>query len=491
MESHQRLQTLRSIVFIVGVFVLLFSLTMVIPAVTNEYLGYEWKNFLAGFIITCTSGATFVLLGKLSRLHGMPAIFAITSCTWIALSLFAAIPFCLDNLSYVDALFETISGFTTTGATVFSDVERLSPGILLWRAMLHGIGGFGIITIGIAVFPMLKVLGLNNLLYSECSDATKKRLPNTRSVVIHITAVYYGLTLLCVFSYYLAGMPLFDAICHGMSAVSTGGFANYNDSIGHYNDPILEAITIIFTILGSLPFLSYLEIIGRLDIRHDEQVFYFVRIVVISSLFACFWLYKSVDLGVSSSLRYGTFTITSFITSTGYVMCNYVDWSFVSVLAFFLTFVGGCGGSASGGIKVFRLIVFLRSIENRFRLLLNPDADDRVKFNGKILESDEVLSIFTFFAIYILTFAISSIVMSYLSNTDFITSISAVSATLTNSGPGFSNLIGPAGNYSSFSSGVKLFLSFLMLLGRLEILPIYFCIGNLFLFNRKKLSEHN
>ncbi|WP_246209790.1 potassium transporter TrkG [Wolbachia endosymbiont of Atemnus politus] len=222
-----------------------------------------------------------------------------------------------------------------------------------------------------------------------------------------------------------------------------------------------------------------------------EQVFYFVRIVVISSLFACFWLYKSVDLGVSSSLRYGTFTITSFITSTGYLMCNYVDWSFVSVLAFFLTFVGGCGGSASGGIKVFRLIVFLRSIENRFRLLLNPDADDRVKFNGKILESDEVLSIFTFFAIYILTFAISSIVMSYLSNTDFITSISAVSATLTNSGPGFSNLIGPAGNYSSFSSGVKLFLSFLMLLGRLEILPIYFCIGNLFLFNRKKLSEHN
>ncbi|WP_246226412.1 potassium transporter TrkG [Wolbachia endosymbiont of Madathamugadia hiepei] len=239
-------------------------------------------------------------------------------------------------------------------------------------------------------------------------------------------------------------------------------------------------------ILGSLPFLSYLKIIRRLDIYRDEQVSYFIGIVIVSSLFACFWLYRNVDLGISLSFRYSTFTITSFITSTGYVVCNYVDWGFISVLAFFLTFIGGCGGSASGGIKIFRLTVFLRSIENRFRLLLDPNAGDRVKFNGKILEDDEVHSIFTFFAIYILTFTISSIVMSYLGNTDFITSISSVSATLTNSGPGFSNLIGPSGNYSSFSSGVKLFLSFLMLLGRLEILPIYFCIGNLLLFNRRE-----
>ncbi|MDR2831517.1 MAG: TrkH family potassium uptake protein [Rickettsiales bacterium] len=486
MENHQRLQTLRSIVFIVGIFLLLVSLAMVIPAVTNKYLGYEWKNFLAGFIITCTFGTIFILLGKLNRLHEMSAIFAITSCTWIAFSLFAALPFYLNNLSYVDALFEAISGITTTGATVFSNIEKQSPGILLWRAMLHGIGGFGIITLGIAVFPMLKILSLNNLLYSEYSDATKRKLPHTRSVVIHIMVIYYGLILLCIFSYYLAGMPLFDAICHGMSAVSTGGFANYNDSIGYYNNPILEVITIIFMILGSLPFLSYLKIIKRLDICHDEQVSYFVKITIILSLFAYFWLYKNADLGVSLSFRCSTFTVTSLITSTGYAICNHIDWSFISVLAFFLTFIGGCSGSASGGIKIFRMIILLRSIRNYFRLLLNPDAGDRVKFNGETLENDEVHSVFIFFAIYILTFTISSIVMSYLSNADFITSISSVSATLTNSGPGFSNLIGPSGNYSSFSNGVKLFLSFLMLLGRLEILPIYFCIGNLFLFNRKK-----
>ncbi|KLT22824.1 cation transport protein [Wolbachia endosymbiont of Armadillidium vulgare str. wVulC] len=481
----ENLQTLRSIAFIVGIFLLLFGLAMLIPAITNNYLGYEWKNFLVGFIVTCTFSAIFILLGKLNKLHGMPAIFAITSCTWIALSLFAAIPFYLDSLSYIDALFEAVSGITTTGATVLSDIEQQSPGILLWRAMLHGIGGFGVITIGIAAFPIFKVLSLNNLLYSEYSDAIKRRLPHTRSVVIHIAEIYYGLILLCIFSYYLAGMPLFDAICHGMSAVSTGGFANYNDSIGHYNNSMLEVITIIFMILGSLPFLSYLKIIRQLDVYHDEQVSCFIKILIISSLFAYFWLYKNFNLGAFLSFRYSTFTITSFITSTGYVMCNYLDWSFISVLAFFLTFIGGCSGSASGGIKIFRLIIFLRSIRNYFSSLFNPGANDRVKFNGKILKNDEVQSVFTFFAIYILTFTVSSIVMSYLSNADFVTSISSVSAMLTNSGPGFSNLIGPSGNYSSFSGGVKLFLSFLMLLGRLEILPIYFCIGSLLLLSRK------
>ena len=489
MNHSQRLQSLQSIAFIVGILLLLFSLTMLIPAVVNKYYNYEWKSFLVGFTITCIFGVIFILLGKLNKLHGMPAVFAITSCTWVALPIFAAIPFYFDNLSYIDALFEAVSGITTTGATVFSNIEAQSPGILLWRAMLHGIGGLGIVTLGIAVFPMFKIMNLNNLLYSEYSDADKKRLPNTRSVVIHITCIYYGLILLCVFSYYLAGMPLFDAICHGMSAVSTGGFANYSNSLAYYNNPILEAITIIFMILGSLPFLSYLKIIKRLDICHDEQVSYFIRIAIVSSLFVYFWLYTHIDSGILLSFRYSTFTTTSLITSTGYAICNHINWSFVSVLAFFLTFIGGCSGSASGGIKIFRMIVLLRSIRNCFRLLLNNDADDRVKFNGKILQNDEIYSVLVFFAVYILTFAISSIVMSYLSDADFITSISSVSATLTNSGPGFSNLIGPAGNYSSFSNVVKLFLSFLMLIGRLEILPIYFCIYHLLLIGKESMNK--
>lgn len=440
MENSQILQLLRSIAFIIGAFLILFGLIMLIPAITNKYCGYEWENFLVGFAITCSFGVVFTLLGKLNKLHSTSAIFAITGCTWIASSIFAAIPFYLNNQSYSDALFEAVSGITTTGATIFNNIEEQSPGILLWRAILHCIGGLGIITIGIAVFPLFKVISLNNLLYSEYSDAIKKRLPNTRTVVIYITGIYYSLTLLCVFFYYLAGMSLFDAICHGMSTVATGGFSNYNDSIGHYNSPTLEVITIIFMILGSLPFLSYLKIIRKLDICYDEQVYYFIMVVTISSLLTCFWLYQNVDLEVPLLFRYSTFTITSLITSTGYSICNYINWSFVSVFAFFLTFIGGCSGSTSSGIKIFRMIIFLRSIRNYFRTIINPEAENKVKFNDKTLEDNEISSVFIFFAIYILTFTVSSIVMSYLINTDPITSISSVSATLTNSGPGLALL---------------------------------------------------
>lgn len=475
----QHLQTLRSIIFIIGIFLLLFGLTMVIPMVVN--FDREWKIFSTGIIITCTFGTLFTLLGKVNKLHGISVVFIATSCIWIVLSLFAAIPFYLSNFSYVDSLFEAISGITTTGATILNNVETQSPGILLWRAMLHSIGGLGIITTGIAIFPMFKIFSLNNLLYSEYSDAVKKRLPHIRSVVIYIMIIYYSLILLCIFSYYLAGMSLFDSVCHGMSTVSTGGFANYNDSIGHYNNPILEVITIVFMILGSLPFLSYLKIIKRLDIYHDEQVSYFIGITLVSFLFAALWLYGNVDLEVSKSFRYSTFTITSLVTSTGYTVCDYVGWGFISVLTFFLTFIGGCCGSASGGIKIFRLIVILKSIKNYFHNILNSNTNNKIKFNNQILKSSEVHSVFMFFAIYILTFTIASIVMSYLNNADFITSISSVSAMLTNAGPGFSNLVGPLGNYSSFSDKVKLFLSLLMLLGRLEILPIYFCISQLIL----------
>ncbi|MDG7055985.1 MAG: TrkH family potassium uptake protein [Wolbachia endosymbiont of Meromenopon meropis] len=485
MKNYQHFQTLRSIAFIIGAFLLVFSLTMIVPAIINKYLKYEWKNFLTGFVITCTSGAILVFLGKLSKLCGMRVIFIMTGSAWIALSLFAAIPFYLNNLNYADALFEAISGFTTTGATIFSNVEKLSPGILLWRVILHSIGGFGIIATGITVLPTLRILSLNNLLHSECSNATKRKLPNTQNAVIHAAIIYYGLILLCILSYYLVGMSLFDAICHGMSSVSTGGFANYNDSIGHYDDPLLEVITIIFMIFGSLPFFSYSRIKSFSDIYRDEQISYFALIVIISFLLAYFWLHKSVNLETSLSFRYSIFIVVSFITSTGYIVCNYIDWGFISVLAFFLTFIGGCGGSASGGIKIFRLVIFLKFVRNRFCLLLNSHTNHQMKYNGKILEDDEINFVFMFFAIYMLIFVISSMIISYLGSTDLITSISAVSATLTNSGPGFSNLIGPSGNYSHFSSEIKLFLSFLMLLGRLEILPIYFCIENLFLFHKK------
>ncbi len=249
------MRTLRSILFIIGIFLLLFSVTMIIPI----FVDGKRIIFISGFIITCLSGIVCILLGKVNKLHGISLVFMTTSCIWIVLSLFAAVPFYFNNYSYVDSLFEAVSGITTTGATIVKSIELEPRNILLWRAMLHSIGGIGIITTGIAVFPMFKNFSINSFLYSEYSDATKRNLPNIRSVVLDITMIYYGLILLCMFCYYLAGMSLFDSICHGMSTVSTGGFANYSNSIGHYNNSIFESITMTFMILGSLPFLSYLR----------------------------------------------------------------------------------------------------------------------------------------------------------------------------------------------------------------------------------------
>ncbi|WP_333023288.1 TrkH family potassium uptake protein [Wolbachia endosymbiont of Pentidionis agamae] len=459
---------------------------MTIPMNVNYYLGYNWENFVIGSIITSLSGTSAFLFGKLSKPQGT-AIFIITSSSWSILSIFAAIPFYFDNLSYIDSLFEAISGITTTGATILSDIESKSPGILLWRAILHSIGGFGIIAAGIAIFPSFKTLGLNNLLYSEYSDALKQRLPNIRSVVINITLIYYGLIFFCIFFYYMAGMSFFDSICHGMSTVSTGGFANYNDAIGHYNSAKIEVITIIFMILGSLPFLSYLKIIKSFHIYYDEQISFFIRIIIFSSIFVCIWTYFNVS-NVSQTLgfRRAIFTNVSIITSTGHTIYDYTQWSFVSILTFFLSFIGGCGGSASGGIKVFRIIILIKLIKNYIYTILKEEKNLEISINNKILMDKDIRSVYMFFLIYIMTFAVSSVIMCYISKSDFLTSISSVSAMLTNLGPGFSKFIGPDGNYSIFSDLAKLFLSFLMILGRLEILPIYICFFSLF---SKKIKE--
>lgn len=486
------LQTIRSIVFIIGIFLLLLSVMMTIPMIIN--FNHKWENFSRGFSITLVFGIACILIGKFKQLQSISKVFITVGCVWVILALFAAIPFYLDNLSYTDALFEAISGLTTTGATIFNNVEKQSPGILLWRAILHSVGGIGILTTGTAIFPNLKIFKLSHLSYFIHSEDTTRTLPHIRSIILYTTLIYYGLILVCILFYYLAGMSLFDSICHGMSTVSTGGFSNYSDSIGHYNNPTLEVITIIFMILGSLPFLSYLKVIKRLNafhlhsnVFHDEQVSFFIRVIIVSSLLTCFWSYRNIDLEISKLFRYSIFTIISLMTSTGHAIHNNIDWLFISVLTFFLTFIGGCSGSSSGGIKIFRIIILLKSIKKHCISLRNSNENYTITFNEKILEQEEINSVLIFFSIYVLTFATSSTIMAYLSNTDFLTSITSVSAMITNSGPGFTNLIGPSGNYSFFSNEVKLFLAFLMLVGRLEMLPIYFCLYNLvsISFNKK------
>ncbi len=479
------LKSLRSVIFIIGIFLLPLSAIMVIPAITNVFLGYEWKGFVISSVITLVFGIIFSLLGKLNRLNNVED-FAVTSCIWFILPLFAAIPFLFEtSINYTDALFETVSGITTTGATILSNLHEKSPGILLWRAMLSGIGGFGIITVGVIIFPSLRLIGSRNLLASESSEIAKKKLPNIASTVMHIAAIYYFFIFLCTICYYFAGMSIFDAICHGISTVSTGGFANYDNSLAHYNSITIEIIAIIFMILGACPFLTYFKIVKR-SYFHDEQVFYFITIIIISVLITFIWIHIGsicIDNKVNRDFtlfRYSAFSIVSLITSTGFTICDYGDWCFVSVFAFFLTLIGGCSGSTSGGIKMFRIIVLIRVVKSYFNGIIKPNERNIIKLNGKILEDEEIRSVFIYFFLYISIFTIATIVMSFISRADFITSLSAVSATLTNSGPGFGMIIGPSGNYAAFSKPAKLLLSLVMLIGRLEILPVFVFLSSMF-----------
>lgn len=482
---------LRSIVFIIGILLLPLSIIMIIPAITNILFGYRWQGFIISSIITLFFSIIFSLLGKLSKLNSVKD-FAVTSCVWFILPLFAAIPFLFEtSISYTDAVFEAVSGMTTTGATVLSHLHEKSPGILLWRAILSGIGGLGIITIGVIIFPSLKLAGPRNLLASESSEVAKKKLPNVVLTVIHITAIYCILIFLCTSCYYFAGMSIFDAICHGISTVSTSGFANYDDSLAHYNSIKVEIIAVIFMILGACPFLTYLKITKR-QYFYDEQISYFIGIVVISVLTTFIWIHFSsicLDNKIDRDftlLRYSAFSIISLITSTGFTICDYGDWCFIVVFAFFLTLIGGCSGSTSSGIKMFRVIVLVRTVKAYFCDVVKSNETNVIKLNGKILEDEEIKSIFIYFFLYISIFTIAAIAMSFISKAGFTTSLSAVSATLTNSGPGFGVIVGPSGNYATFSNSTKLLLSLVMLVGRLEILPVFVFLSSIFYRLSKK-----
>ncbi|WP_339046971.1 TrkH family potassium uptake protein [Candidatus Mesenet endosymbiont of Phosphuga atrata] len=479
------LKDLRSIVFIIGILLLPLSIIMTIPAVTNLLFGYEWKGFIISSAITLFFSIVFSLLGKLSKLNSVKD-FAVTSCVWFVLPLFAAIPFLFEtSISYVDAVFETISGITTTGATILSHLHEKSPGILLWRAILSGIGGLGIITIGIIIFPSLKFAGLRNLLASESSEVAKKKLPNIVHTVAHITIVYCIFIFLCILLYYFAGMSIFDAICHGISTVSTGGFANYDDSLAHYNSIKIEIIAVTFMLLGACPFLTYLKMTKRLYF-YDEQILYFIGIIIVSVLITFIWIhFSNICLDNKTDrdfilFRYSIFSIVSLTTSAGFTICDYSNWCFIVVFAFFLTLIGGCSGSTSGGVKIFRIVVLIKAVKAYFHDVVNPNETNVVKLNGKILEDEEIKSIFIYFFLYISIFTIATIAMSFISKVDFITSLSAISAALTNSGPGFGAIIGPSGNYATFSNSTKLLLSLVMLIGRLEILPVFAFLSSVF-----------
>jgi trk system potassium uptake protein TrkH len=393
----------------------------------------------------------------------------------VVLSAFGAIPFVISSLdmSYTDAFFEATSGLTTTGATVIGNLDGRPPGILLWRSILQWLGGLGIIVMAVAVLPVLQVGGMQ-IFKVEAFDTSDKILPRATQISGALTGVYLALTIICAISYALAGMNNFDAIVHSMTTVATGGMSSHDASIGYFDSVVIEVICVIFMILGSLPFLLYVSMVqgNRLAMLTDAQVRGFF--IILASAIYLAWV-SQVSNGENaglSELRNALFSVVSIMTGSGFAVTDYGQWSaFAVTLFFFIMFIGGCSGSTSCGIKIFRFQVILESIRTHTRRLIYPSGVFMPSYNGRNLPYRAITSVMSFMFAFIVCLLLVSFILT-LFGLDNITAFSATASALANVGPGLGDIVGPVGNYSSLPDGVKWILSATMLMGRLEIFAI-------------------
>ena len=467
----------RPILNILGLLLCIESIALLIPMVFDYINNNEdWKQF---FFISCLTffiGLVLYVGFKNEKLKiNLRQAFLLTILSWLVIALFGSLPFMYSSssLNFTNAFFESVSGITTTGSTVISNFDSLSEGILIWRSLLQWFGGIGIIVLAVAILPTLQIGGMQ-LLHMEHDDPYEKTLPKINKFIFEIIFLYFGLTILCLFSYYFNGMNAFDSLIHSMTTISTGGFSNKSLSFGYFDSQTLESISILFMILGSLPFVIFIKFIHgqKNSLFKDDQIRLFIFLLVSIVLISCFWVKHYLNIEWSSALRLTTFNITSILTGTGYTSTNYNNWGgFGLIIILMIMFIGGCAGSTTGGVKIFRFQILFRGVRLQIKKLTQPHAVFLMKFNKKTVTENTYTSIISFFFIYILLFILSSVILSFL-GLDFLTALSASASAISNVGPGVGEIIGPNGNYSGINEIGKWVLAFTMLIGRLEIFTI-------------------
>ncbi len=437
----------------------------------------DWQIFLgSGFLTLFVGMALFLTNRSGARSLTIRQAFLLTAVSWIVLCAFAALPIALADveIDYIEALFEATAGLTTTGATVIDDLESLSLGILLWRALLQWLGGIGIIVTAIAILPMLRIAGMQ-LFHTESSDQDKM-LPRAVQIAGVITAIYVFFTVLCVIAYLVAGMSGFDAIAHALTTVSTAGFSTHDDSIGAFNSTSIELIAMFFMLSGALPFVVYMQMTRRhfRPLWKDVQIRLFCAIIIVAIAVLMADRLLDADRSVSfwTVLREVSFNTIAIATTTGYSTADYSQWSGLSLAVFFLLmFMGGCTGSTAGGFKMFRVHILAATLFIQLRTLLKPHGVFVAHYNTVRVSEHVVGSVSTFLVIFVAGFFLLTIGLAA-NGLDFVTSASGAVAALGNIGPGLGPVIGPSENYSSLPHGAKLLLCFGMLLGRLEFFTI-------------------
>jgi trk system potassium uptake protein len=471
------LPTLRIIGFIIGIFLITLATAMVVPMLTMVIFERtsEMPSFIWASLITFLAGLALVIPGRPEHIHLRPRdMYLLTVSSWIIVCVFAALPFLLtQRISYTDAFFESMSGITATGSTVLSGLDSMSPGILIWRSLLHWLGGIGFIGMAVAILPLLRIGGMR-LFQTESSDRSEKVMPRSHMVAKSILLTYVGITALGSLAFWWAGMNVFDAINHAMSAISTGGFSTSDQSLAKWPQPAVHWVAIVVMILGSLPFTLYVATLrgNRRALFKDEQVRGFIGLLLVTWLVLGTWYWATTDLPWYDALRHVALNVTSVVTTTGFSLGDYSLWgNFALMLFFYLGFIGGCSGSTAGGIKIFRFQVAYILLKANLNQLIHPRAVIAQKYNGHRLDEDIVRSILTFSFFFTITICAIALALSLL-GVDWMTALTGAASTVSGVGPGLGESIGPSGNFAGLPDAAKWILSGGMLLGRLEIITV-------------------
>ena len=466
----------KTVFFTLGILQIILGIFMSVPIIT-QYLYTEIdSSFIISSIITLIFGSLFLISNldyeKKIDLH---QAFLITSLSWISVAIFGSLPFFFSNLnlSFTDSFFESMSGITTTGSTIITNLENAPKSILIWRALLQWLGGIGIIVMAITLMPLMNVGGM--LLFKVLnSDSSNEVLPSSKEISIKLILIYVSLTLACALSYKLFGMNKFDSLTHSMTTIATGGFSNYNESIGYFNNGKIEIIAIIFIILGSIPFISYIKYLSgnKKIFLEDSQITTFIKLIIISVLLLFFYLFLKNGVFSLSEIRSIIFNVVSVLTGTGYVTKEFDQWgSFPLFYFLILMFIGGCAGSTACGIKIFRVQILFRFIINQLKKIIYPRGIFIIKYENNNVDDKFLASIISFIYLYIIIFFVLTALLT-LTGLDFITSISGAATSISNVGPGLGSIIGPNGNFSLLPDVSKWILSLGMILGRLELFAI-------------------
>lgn len=469
---------LRPVGFVIGLLVAALGATMVLPMAIDLFDGNgHWPVFAISAFLTMLTGGMLAISCANGTGTGLSIqqTFLLTTSVWLALPIFGALPFWqgAPEVRYVDAFFEAMSGLTTTGSTILSGLDEMPRGILLWRGLMQWFGGIGIIVVAMVFLPMLKVGGMQ-IFKTESFDTFGKILPRAAEIARSISTIYLTLTILCAIAYAIGGLSPFDAAVHAMTTIATGGFSNTDTSFNNLG-PAVEYVAVVFMLAASLPFVRYVQLLAgsARPLMSDSQIRTFFTATLLVVLSLTLWQVSQSSGPFEISFRKSLFNGVSILTGTGYASADYMTWGSFPVAMFFLIgLVGGCAGSTTCSIKVFRFQLLFASIRAQVQKIYSPNGIFSPRYEGRRVQDDVLSSVMAFFMLFMVTLALLAILLS-LTGLDLITSISGAATALANVGPGLGPEIGPSGNFAGINDSAKWLLIGGMLIGRLELMSVY------------------